>query len=489
MTTPAASPEFVKAMTLTDATMLVAGSMIGGGIFLVSADISRTLESPGWLLVAWVLTGVITVLGALAYGELAAMYPRAGGMYTFLRESMGPMMGFLYGWTLFVVIQTGTIAAVGVSFAKFAGVLWPSLSPDRFGWFPQMDIHTSGGLIELGLSPQRLVALLSIAVLTWINLRGVKEGKTVQTMLTFLKVGTLSLLVVLALTVGRSPEATAANFGEGLFSGTPAPGTIFAVTFGTALVGSLFSADSWHAPTFAAAEVQNPARNLPRAMLLGTGVVTLLYVLANLGYLSVLPLHGSVDGATVVARGMDHATQDRVATAVMEYMFGARGAALMAMAILVSTFGCNNGLILSGARVYYAMARDGLFFARAGVLSKNAVPSFALVAQAVWTGLLCLTGTYSQLLDYVIFAALLFYALTTIGLFILRVKRPNEPRPYRAIGYPVLPALYILIALFIDIVLLRYKPQYTWPGLIIVLLGIPVYFLWSRRSPQLSTEE
>ena len=485
MTQPTGAPQFVKAITLTDATMLVAGSMIGSGIFIVSADIGRTMGSPGWLLVAWVLTGIITVLGALAYGELAAMYPRAGGMYTFLRESMGPLMGFLYGWTLFVVIQTGTIAAVAVGFGKFLGVLWPAVTAQRYSWFPQVDVQTPGGLIELGLSPQRLAALLSIVVLTWINLRGVREGKLVQTTLTVIKTAALAALIALALTIGRNPSAVTANFGAQFWAGSPDFSSLIVITFGTALVGSLFSADSWHSPTFAAAEVQNPARNLPRALLLGTVVVTLLYILANVGYLSVLPLHGSADGATVIARGIDHASQDRVATAVMEYIFGASGAAIMAGAILISAFGCNNGLILSGARVYYAMARDGLFFERAGTLSRNNVPAFSLVAQSLWTGLLCLTGTYNQLLDYVIFAALLFYALTTVGLFILRRKRPHEPRPYRAVGYPVLPALYILLASSVAItLLLADKTRYqAVAGLGLVLLGVPVYFLWRRSAP------
>jgi APA family basic amino acid/polyamine antiporter len=482
---PAGKTDFVKALTLTDATMLVAGSMIGSGIFIVSADISRTMGSPGWLLVAWVLTGIITVLGALAFGELAAMYPRAGGTYVFLRESMGPLMGFLYGWTLFVVIQTGTIAAVAVGFGKFLGVILPAVTAGRFGWFPRLDIHTPGGLIELGLSPQRVVALASIWVLTWINLRGVKEGKVVQTFLTFIKTAALALLVILAITIGRNADAVAANFGAGrLFAGTPAWGSLFVITFGSALVGSLFSADSWTSPTFAAAEVQNPAKNLPRAMLMGTGLVTLLYVLANVGYLSVLPIHGVADGASVFARGIDHATQDRVATAVMESIFGSSGSTMMAVAILISTFGCNNGLILSGARVYYAMARDGLFFARAGTLSDRGVPAFALVIQSVWTSVLCLTGTYNQLLDYVIFAALLFYALTTIGLFILRVKRPDEPRPYKAVGYPVLPGLYILLASGVAVTLLladKTRVQ-ALSGLVLVLLGVPVYLLW-RRAP------
>ena len=478
-----AKPQFVKALTLTDATMLVAGSMIGSGVFIVAADMGRTLGSPGWLLIAWILTGIITVLGALAYGELAAMYPRAGGMYTFLRESMSPLMGFLYGWTLFVVIQTGTIAAVAVGFGKFLGVLWPAVTADTYSWFPHTTLHTSdGSAIDLGLSPQRLAALVTIWVLTWINLRGVREGKLVQTTLTVIKTVSLAALVLLALTIGRNPAAVTANFGANWFAGSPQWSSLFVITFGSALVGSLFSADSWHSPTFAAAEVQNPQKNLPRALLLGTVLVSALYILANLGYLSVLPLHGAADGATVIARGIDHATNDRVATAVMEYIFGANGAAIMACAILISTFGCNNGLILSGARVYYAMARDGLFFQKAGVLSRNSVPAFALIAQSVWTSLLCLTGTYNQLLDYVIFAALLFYALTTIGLFILRVKRPDEPRPYRAVGYPVLPALYILFASGIAITLLvadKTRVQ-ALSGLALVVLGVPVYYLWQR---------
>ncbi len=480
---------FVKALTLTDATMLVAGSMIGSGIFIVSADISRTLGSPGWLLLAWIVTGIVTMLGALAFGELAAMYPRAGGMYIFLRESMGPLMGFLYGWTLFIVIQTGTIAAVAVGFGKFLGVLFPAVTADR--WMLSYDYVSRGSSIEFGLSWQRVAALVSIWVLTLINLRGVKQGKWVQTILTFIKTASLALLILLALTIGRNAGAISANFGAGhFFEGTPDLGALFVVTFGSALVGSLFSADSWHSPTFAAAEVQDPSRNLPRALMLGVGLVSLLYILANVAYLVVLPIHGAADGATVLARGIDHATQDRVATAVMESMFGASGGLVMAAAILVSTFGCNNGLILTGARVYYAMARDGLFFARAGVLSERGVPAYALVVQSIWTSLLCLTGTYNQLLDYVIFAALIFYALTTVGLFILRAKRPREPRPYKAIGYPVLPALYVLAAAGVAVTLLladKTRVQ-ALSGLVIVLLGVPVYMLWhhGKSTPMAS---
>ena len=481
--TPQSSREFVKAMTLTDATMLVAGSMIGSGIFIVSADISRTVGSPFWLLMAWVVAGVVTILGALAYGELAAMYPRAGGQYVFLRESMGSLMGFLYGWTLFVVIQTGTIAAVAVAFGRFLGVLWPDITPGRFGWFPQFEVNTPGGAIELGLSPQRLVALVTIWILTWVNLRGVKEGKIVQTTLTVVKTGALAALILLGLTIGRNADAVAANFGAGNFNPV-AFASVFPIAFGAALVGSLFSADAWNNVTFAAAEVHEPRRNLPRALIYGTGLVILLYILANVAYLSVLPLQGTADAPTVFGRGIANATQDRVGSAVAESIFGPIGATLMAIAILISTFGCNNGLILAGARVYYAMAKDKLFFARAGNLNRNSVPAAALIAQSIWVSILCLTGTYGQLLDYVIFAALIFYALTTIGLFRLRKLRPDAERPYRAIGYPFLPALYIVLATAIAVILLvadKTRAQ-ALSGLVIVLLGVPVYYLWRKAE-------
>lgn len=482
----ASSGGFVKALTLTDATMLVAGSMIGSGIFIVSADISRTVGSPLWLMLAWVAAGVITMLGALAYGELAAMYPRAGGQYVFLRESMGPLMGFLYGWTLFIVIQTGTIAAVAVAFGRFLGVLWPAITPDRFAWFPQFDISTPGGLIEVGLTPQRVIALISIWILTWINLRGVREGKLVQTTLTIVKTGALAGLILLGLTIGRNAGAIAANFGPGNFSGGVDLSSAFLIGFGASLVGSLFSSDAWNNVTFAAAEVKNPQRNLPLALLMGTGLVSGLYILANIAYLNVLPLDGAKDAATVIGRGIQFATQDRVGSAAAEVIFGAIGGTIMASAILISTFGCNNGLILSGSRVYYAMARDGLFFKRAGVLNRNRVPGVALIVQAIWTSLLCLTGTYGQLLDYVIFAALIFYALTTIGLFILRSTRPDAERPYRAIGYPVLPALYIVLALTIAVVLLiadKTRAQ-AISGLVLVAIGIPVFYLWRKVEGQ-----
>jgi APA family basic amino acid/polyamine antiporter len=374
-----------------------------------------------------------------------------------------------------------------VAFGRFLGVLWPAISPDRYSWFPRADLCASwlgcadpANAIQLGLTPQRLVALLSIAILTWINLRGVREGKLVQTTLTVVKTGALALLIIIGLTVGRNAVALGANFSSGHFMGNVDVTGAFVVAFGAALVGSLFSSDAWNNVTFAAAEVRNPKRNLPLALVLGTGLVTLLYVMANVGYLNVLPMLGDPNGTTAVARGIANATQDRVATAALEVVFGAAGATIMAIAILVSTFGCNNGLILAGARVYYAMARDGLFFKRVGALNDRRVPAAGLIIQSIWTALLCLTGSYGQLLNYVIFAALVFYALTTIGLFILRVKRPDAERPYRAFGYPVLPALYIALTTLVMLLILLSPStrQDAFLGLALVLIGIPVYFLW-----------
>lgn len=485
--------EFVKAMTLTDASMLVAGSMVGSGIFIVSADIGRALETPALLLASWVAAGVITLLGALAYGELAAMFPRAGGQYVFLRESLGRVTGFLYGWTLFSVIQTGTIAAVAVACGRFLGVLIPGLSPERYGWFPQADVCVAAlgcadpaDAIQLGLSPQRLVALVTVWSLTWVNLRGVRGGKLVQTALGAIKALTLVALVVLAFTVGRNDTALDANFGVDAPSSS-ASGASLLVVFGAALVGSLFASDAWNNVTFAAAEVKNPRRNLPLALALGTGCVTLIYVVVNVAYLNVLPLRGTKGAADVLARGIAHATQDRVGTAVAEVIFGGSGEIIMALAILISCVGCANGMILAGARVYYAMAKDGVFFRRAGELNREHVPATALIVQAVWTSLLCLSGTYGQLLDYVVFAALLFYVLTTLGLFILRRTRPDAERPYRAFGYPVLPALYMALAGGVSVLLLvsnKTRAQ-ALMGLLLVLFGIPIYGVWravDRRS-------
>ncbi|HEX8274897.1 MAG TPA: amino acid permease [Longimicrobiaceae bacterium] len=476
-----ASPEseFRRGLSLLDATMLVVGSMIGSGIFIVSADIARQMNSPGGLLLVWVITGLITVAGALSYGELAAAMPKAGGQYVFLREGLGHLPGFLYGWTLFMVIQTGTIAAVAVAFARFLGVFFPAVSPDLFASFGKVPVP--GGEIELGLSPQRVVGIAVIAVLTLVNMRGLREAKWIQNVFTFAKTAALLGLILLGIAIGRNADAIALNFNHMFADTTSGPQAAsflgidvalpaVALAFGAAMVGSLFSSDAWNNVTFAAAEVRRPERNLPLALALGTGLVTLLYVLANVAYLMVLPLSA-----------IQNAPQDRVGTLAMQEMFGPVGQYLMAGAILVSTFGCINGLILAGARVYYAMAKDGLFFERAGRISPTTrVPVWALGVQGVWTAFLTLTGSYGQLLDYVIFAALVFYVLTMVALFALRRKQPDLPRPYRAFGYPVVPALYMLSALAIALLLLVAKPEYTFSGLFIVLLGIPVYYLWRR---------
>ena len=503
MTTQAQAPiaasqdqELVKGLGLTSATTLVMGSMIGSGVFIVSADIARLTDSPGLLIMAWIVTGFLTIVAALSYGELAAMMPKAGGQYVYLRESLGPVWGWLYGWTLFLVIQTGTIAAVGVAFGKFLGFFVPSISSTN--WIlhlwkvPPIPIGPMVlGNMDVGLNTQNLVGILMIALLTVINVFGIKTGAIVQNLFTVAKVAGLLGLVLVGIAVGRNPTAVAANFSDfwrvgphHADLGITSTFALVLVLVAVAQVGSLFSADAWNNVTFTAGEVKNPRRNLPLSLALGTGVVIGLYILANYVYLNVLPLAGDPNGATVLARGIQFAKEDRVGTAVMQQMFGAAGGSLMAVAIMISTFGCNNGLILAGARVYYAMAKDGLFFQSVGKVHPTYhTPVNALIIQAVWTAILCLSGTYGQLLDYIIFAVLVFYILTIVGLFVLRRTRPNADRPYKAIGYPLLPAVYIVMAVFIDVVLLRYKPQYTWPGLIIVLLGIPVYYLWSRRSP------
>ena len=478
------STEFIRGIGPLAAISLVVGSMIGSGIFIVSADIGRQVESwgPGALLVVWVVTGAMTVTGALAYAELAAMMPRAGGQYVFLREGLSPLAGFLYGWTLFAVIQTGTIAAVAVAFARFLSVLMPGLSPDVFLSLGSIHLPGASDAIQLGLSPQRIVAILSILLLTAINIRGVTLGAAIQTVFSVAKVGALAVLVVFGLTVFRQPDVALANFsnlwGTGDWSLAVIP------VFGAAMVGSLFSSDAWNNVTFAAAEVQNPSRNLPRALAIGTGTVSLLYILANVAYLNILPFAGDPNGTTALARGIQHAAQDRVGTAAIEVVLGSAAATVMAVAILLSTFGCNNGLILSGPRVYYAMARDRLFFERVGALHPTfRTPVIGLVAQAIWASVLCVSGTYGDLLNYVIFATIVFYFLTTLALFRLRRLRPDLPRPVKAFGFPVLPALYMVANAALSVILLFEKPLYTWPGLLIVATGIPVYLIWRRRLP------
>jgi len=495
--------ELVKGLGLTSATTLVMGSMIGSGIFIVSAEIARLVDSPALLVAAWLVTGFMTVTGALAYGELAAMMPHAGGQYVYLREALGPLWGFLYGWTLFLVIQTGTIAAVGVAFGKFMGFFFPSISSTNWIWHiakvPPIPVGPMVlGNMDVGLNTQNLMAILVVIFLSALNVFGVKTGAFVQNIFTFAKTAALLALVVVGALIGRNAQAVAANFGDfwhnaGLHAqhavqvgvGGPMVLVSMITIVAVAQVGSLFSSDAWNNVTFTAGEVKNPSRNLPLSLALGTGIVILLYVAANFVYLAVLPLNGSPHGATILDRGIKFATEDRVGTAVMQQMFGHTGGALMAVAILLSTFGCANGLILAGARVYYAMAKDGLFFRGVAHLNpKYKTPATSLFVQAIWTCILCLSGTYNQLLDYIIFAVLVFYILTIAALFVLRRTEPHADRPYRAVGYPVLPAIYIVMAVFIDVVLLRYKPQYTWPGLIIVLIGIPVYYLWSRRTSQ-----
>jgi APA family basic amino acid/polyamine antiporter len=477
------SPEFIRGIGPLAAISLVVGSMIGSGIFIVSADIGRQVSAwgPGGLLLVWIITGAMTVVAALAYAELAAMMPKAGGQYVFLREGLSPLAGFLYGWTLFTVIQTGTIAAVAVAFGKFLGVLVPAVSPDVFLQLGQVHLPGSSEAIQLGLSAQRVVAIVMIAALTVTNMRGVTLGAAIQTVFSVAKIGALAAIVLLGLTLFRQPDIAATNFSN--FWGTGSWSLAVVPIIGAAMVGSLFSSDAWNNVTFAAAEVQDPTRNLPRALAIGTGTVSLLYILANVAYLNILPFYGDPNGGDVLARGLQYAAQDRVGTAAIEVAMGAGAATLMAVAILLSTFGCNNGLILSGPRVYYAMARDRLFFERAGTLHPTyRTPIFGLIAQAVWASVLCISGTYNQLLDYVIFAALVFYFLTTVALFRLRRIRPDLPRPVKAFGYPVLPALYLVSVGVLMVILLFEKPLYTWPGLLIVATGIPVYLLWRRGS-------
>jgi basic amino acid/polyamine antiporter, APA family len=511
---PAAAPApadsgFVRSMGLFDSTTMVVGSMIGSGIFIVSADIARQTGSTGGLLMAWIITGVLTVAAALSYGELAAMMPKAGGQYVYLRESYSPLWGFLYGWTLFLVIQTGTIAAVAVAFARYLGVLAPSISPVRWIISP-IDISAK---YAVSLSWQQFIAILLIVFLTVANTRGLRLGKLIQNIFTSAKTLALVALIVLGVLFGRNAAAIQANFSHlwanqgsldiqpgadflrGLIPVVSASAGAFGllVAYGVAQVGSLFSADAWNNITFTAGEVKNPQRNVPLSLALGTGIVIALYVLANVAYLVTLPL-----------MQIQSAPDDRVATAVVSAIFGGAGAGLMAVAIVISTFGCNNGLILAGARVYYAMARDGLFFRSIGQLNSKRVPAKALVLQGVWASLLVLARTrlvnpqsqevsygnlYGDLLDYVVFAVLIFYVLTILGLFVLRRKRPEAPRPYRAFGYPLVPALYIVLAVAIMVVLILYKTQTTWPGLLIVLLGVPVYWIWSRRAGQRPASE
>jgi APA family basic amino acid/polyamine antiporter len=479
--------EFHRGLGLFDATMVVVGSMIGSGIFIVPATMARELGSPGCLLVAWLITAILTVSAALSYGELAAMMPRAGGQYLYLREAFSPLLGFLYGWTLFLVIQTGLIAAVAVAFSRFAGVFLPSISEKNYLLSP---FHLTPGY-AVSLSSAQLLSVLMIVVLTATNICGLRYGKFVQNLFTVTKTGALLGLIGVGLALGWNADAVSANFSDlwtprGKLSDLGG-GLTAATAFGlfvalcVSQTGSLFSSDAWNNVTFTAGEVQHPRRNLPLSLALGTSSVLLLYILANLAYLVTLPF-----------ADIQQAENDRVATVMLARIFPSLGVPLMAAAIMISTFGCNNGLILAGARAYYAMARDGLFFARAGQLNAARVPAWGLIVQGTWAALLVLPRTYnvqektygnlySDLLDYIVSAALLFYVLTIAGVYRLRATRPDAERPYRAFGYPLIPALYLAGATTLVAVLVVYRPMTTWPGMAIVLLGLPVYFVWKRR--------
>jgi APA family basic amino acid/polyamine antiporter len=469
---------FQKRLQLFDATAIVTGSMIGSGIFIVSADIARNVGAPGWLLVVWFITGVLTIIAALTYGELASLMPHAGGQYVFLKEAYNPMIGFLYGWSAFLVIQGGTIAAVAMGFAKFTGVLIPWVSEKNI-WF---EWHF------LKFSTVHLVAISSIVFLTFFNTRGILLGKIIQNVFTSTKVGIMLVFIILGIFFAGDAESWRINreifwsgsaLNEGKLADLAGFGLVIAIT--VAMVGSLFSSDAWYDITFASDEVVNPRRTLPWSLVYGTIIVTVIYMLVNISYLTSIPLRGSAVGSTAAERGIQFATEDRVATAAMEGLLGEKAALIMAILVMISTFGCNNGIILASARIYYAMAVDGLFFRKTGVLNSHGVPGRALIIQGVWTSLLCLSGTYSNLLDYVVFTVLLFFMLTLSSVFIFRKKYSHRERIFRVPLYPALPVLYMAVVAIIMVILLIYKPLYTWPGLIIVLLGVPVYYIWKSK--------
>lgn len=467
---------FKPSLGLLDATMLVAGSMIGSGIFIVSADITRNVGSAGWLVAVWLITGFMTISAALSYGELSAMYPKAGGQYVYLKEAYNPLVGFLYGWSFFSVIQTGTIAAVGVAFAKFAGYFFPALN------MQDQNILTHIGSIKI--YPAQIVAIAIVVLLTYVNTRGVKEGKIIQTTFTVSKLLSLFGLILCGF-LFVDTSYWSANWETGMLSqkalvnddGTITWESIGGITLlgaiAASMVGSIFSSDAWNNVTFIAGEIKNPKRNIGLSLFLGTLLVTIIYVSANLMYLNVLPLNQ-------IAKP----EEDRLAVAAASVIFGAAGRSIIAVLIMVSTFGCINGLVMAGARVYYTMAQDGLFFKKAASLNRNAVPQWALWSQALVASLLCLSGRYGELLDMVSFVVVIFYVLTIIGIFILRKKQPDIERPYKAFGYPFLPLIYILMGLSFCVLLIMFKPEYTWPGLIITLLGVPLYFIAVRNKNQ-----
>ena len=478
---PAADPVFKPTLGLSDATMIVAGSMIGSGIFIVSADIVRNVGSAGWLILVWLITGFMTLTAAVSYGELSGMFPRAGGQYIYLKEAYNPLVSFLYGWSLFAVIQTGTIAAVGVAFSKYAAYIFPSFNDDRYTFRVQTGVNACGNPTYFSINHAQIVSILLIGLLTYTNTRGVKGGKWIQNIFTSTKLLALFGLIVAGF-IAFHPEVWHANWSAAWVATksslkdacNPALGFDIHSIGGAALlggiaaamVGSVFSSDAWNNVTFIAGEIKNPQKNIGLSLFLGTLIVTVIYICANLMYVAVLPLDQ-----------IAHAEKDRIAVAASQVIFGKSGTIIIALLIMVSTFGCNNGLILAGARVYYTMAKDKLFFRQAGTLNKNAVPQWALWAQFIVASVLCLSGKYGDLLDMISFVVVIFYVLTILGIFILRKKKPDLPRPYKAFGYPVLPMLYILMGTSFCVLLIIYKPEYTWPGLIIALLGVPLYYI------------
>jgi APA family basic amino acid/polyamine antiporter len=475
-----AGGHFVRSLTLLDGALLVIGSMIGSGIFIVSADISRQLGSTGWLIVVWLLSCFINLCAALSYGELSGMYPKAGGQYVYLREAFGKLYGFLYGWSFFAVIQTGTIAAVGVGFAKFTGYLIPSLGDSNI--LLSVPFQFNGQLATYSISAAQLLGIGVIFLLTFLNTLGIKSGKWIQFFFTFAKIAAMAALIFFGFILFKDHSIWQANWSDAWIAKTTTTsggvinheslyGLAIMGPLCAAMVGALFSSDAWNNVTFIAGEIKRPERNIGLSLLIGTVVVTVIYISMNLMYLNVMSMHE-----------IANAPFDRVALAAALKIFGSAGTTIIALMIMVSTFGCNNGLILSGSRVYYTMANDGLFLPAAKKLNKKGVPAAALWMQFVWASVLCLSGKYGDLLDFIIFTVLIFYILTIAGIFKLRKTQPDLPRPYKAFGYPVIPVIYIVLASTICLVLLRFKPTYTWPGLIIVLLGIPVYYFLEKRN-------
>ena len=476
-------PELKRSLGLIDATMIVAGSMIGSGIFIVSSDMARAVGSAGYLILLWIITGVITVLAALSYGELAGMMPKAGGQFVYIQRAFGNLTSFLYGWTVFTVISTGVIAAVAVAFMKYSAIFFPFLTNEI------LNIGDGAFTITVG----QLYAIASIVFLTFINTQGVKSGKMIQTVFTSAKLLALFALIILGITIGLKGDTLMQNFShawdastttykDGVLNIVPIAGIALLGAMGSTIINSLFSADAWNNVTFIAGEIKDPKKNIPRSLFLGTFLVTTIYILANIAYLCLLPLKGDPHATDVVGLGIQFATNDRVGAAAASMIFGNTALFIMAGLIMVSTFGCNNGLILAGSRVYYAMAKEKLFFAKAGEVNKNSVPANALWFQCAWASALCLTGTYKDLVNYSTFASMIFYIVTIVGIFVLRKKEPDTERPYKAFGYPLMPALYVLAALAICVILIIYDGRNTGLGLVCVGLGIPVYYFTVGRN-------